>query len=92
MTTLQIKEVPENIRDTLAAEAKRQGRTMQSLLFELLTEAAGRARNTAILAQFAHRTDGYRSDGSDDTVELIRQARSERDEHLDRLITGGETA
>jgi len=38
--TLQIKDVPADARDILADQAERQGRSLQSLLHELVTYAA----------------------------------------------------
>jgi len=43
--TLQIKDVPADVRDMLADQAARQGRPLQSLLQELLAYAAGTQAN-----------------------------------------------
>jgi hypothetical protein len=41
MVTIEIQGVPEQVRDTLAAQAKSRGKSLQAYLLELLTSQAG---------------------------------------------------
>ncbi|MFG1949706.1 hypothetical protein [Micromonospora sp. NPDC048830] len=61
MVALQIRDVPEEVRDALAAEAKARGQSLQAYLLELVETQARRLRNTAILDRFAGRSDGAHS-------------------------------
>ncbi|GII96235.1 hypothetical protein [Sinosporangium siamense] len=76
MVALQIRDVPEEVRDVLAAQAKACGKSLQGFLLELITEEARRVRNADVLARFARRNDGAR--GSDITADLA-EARAERE-------------
>ncbi|MFE1103179.1 hypothetical protein ACFW4K_21915 [Nocardiopsis alba] len=51
MAAIQIKDVPEEVRDILAAEAKRSGRSLQSYLLGVLEKEARFARNREIVEQ-----------------------------------------
>lgn len=42
---LQIRNVPESVRDLLAEQAEREGKSVQVFLLELLTREAGMLRN-----------------------------------------------
>ncbi|MER7167518.1 hypothetical protein ABT336_15805 [Micromonospora sp. NPDC000207] len=60
MVALQIRDVPEEVRDVLAAQAKARGQSLQAYLLDLVETQARRLRNTA-LDRFAGRSDGARS-------------------------------
>jgi hypothetical protein len=77
MVALQIRDVPEEIRDVLAAQAKARGQSLQAYLLELVETQARRLRNTAVLDRFAGRSDGTRSLPGETTSELAQQ-RAER--------------
>lgn len=51
MSAIQIKDVPDEVRETLAAEAKRSGKSLQAYLLGLLEKEARFARNRAIVEQ-----------------------------------------
>jgi len=69
---LQIRGVPEDVRDVLADEAARQGQSMQALLLSLVTREARAQAN----AQMFDRLAPYRVDLSGfDTVAMIREGR-----------------
>jgi len=78
---LQIRDVPEEIRDQLTAEARARGQSLQGYLLSLVTQEAIRRRNLAILAQFDNRTDGSRLEG-DEAQALIDAERAERDARI----------
>ena len=73
MVALQIRDVPEDIRDALAAQAKARGQSLQSYLLELVETQARRLRNTAVLDRFAGRSDGSRSLPGETSAELAEQ-------------------
>ncbi len=73
MVALQIRDVPEDVRDALAAQAKARGQSLQTYLLELVETQARRLRNTAILDRFAGRSDGSRSLPGETSAELTEQ-------------------
>lgn len=77
MVALQIRDVPEDIRDVLAERASARGQSMQAFLLALVQAEAQRARNATVLARFTQRTDGTRStpgQTADELVELRGQS------------------
>jgi len=78
MVALQIRDVPEGVRETLAERARARGQSLQSFLLSVVTEEAARSRNASLLDRFAHRTDGTRA-APQDAAEPVRRARTERD-------------
>ena len=70
MVALQIRDVPEDVRDVLAERARSRGLSMQAFLLALIQAEAERARNAAVLARFAKRTDGTRSAPGQTAAEL----------------------
>lgn len=88
MVALQIREVPEDVRETLAERARARGQSLQSFLLSVVTEEAARSRNASLLDRFAHRSDGTRT-ASKDAAEPVRRARAERDAEA-RGWTGGD--
>jgi antitoxin FitA len=73
MVALQIRDVPEEVRDALAAQAKARGQSLQSYLLELVETQARRLRNTAVLDRFAGRSDGSRVLPGEAAAELAEQ-------------------
>jgi hypothetical protein len=73
MVALQIRDVPEEVRDALAAQAKARGQSLQAYLLELVETQARRLRNTAALDRFAGRSDGARSVPGESAAELSDQ-------------------
>lgn len=51
MAAIQIKDVPDEVKEALAAEAKRSGKSLQAYLLGLLEKEARFARNRAIVEQ-----------------------------------------
>ncbi len=78
MVALQIRDVPEDVRDVLAAQAKARGQSLQSYLLELVEMQAQRLRNAAVLDRFAERSDGSRSVPGETPADLAQQ-RAQRD-------------
>lgn len=55
---LQIRDVPEEVRDVLAELARQRGQSMQSFLLSLVEQEARFARNVTVLRRFEDRDDG----------------------------------
>lgn len=85
MVALQIRDVPDDVRDRLAESARARGQSLQAYLLALVTDEARRADNRAILEAMARRDDGSRLTPAD-LAQEARRVRDERDEHLMRLI------
>ncbi|WP_351232677.1 hypothetical protein [Streptomyces sp. NPDC002133] len=77
MVALQIRDVPDEVRDILADRAQQLGQSLQAYLLSLVTAEAERANNLALLRSFEDRTDGADS-SMDETVAAIESARAER--------------
>lgn len=56
MTSITIRDVPDEVRDELAARARLSGRSLQEYLRSELTELAGRPDPAALMAQVRERT------------------------------------
>ncbi len=78
MVALQIRDVPDEVRDALAARADERGQSLQAFLLKLVEAEAQRSRNAAILTRFANRSDGSRSRPGATAAE-IASARRQRD-------------
>jgi hypothetical protein len=77
MVALQIREVPEAVRDALAAQARGRGQSLQAYLLDLVETEARRARNAELLDRLGGRRGGLRSrpDELADQLQQDRQAR-----------------
>jgi hypothetical protein len=76
MPALQIRNVPKEVRDALAAQARARGQSLQSYLLELIETQARRLGNATVLDRFAGRSDGSRSVPGETGAELAEQRRS----------------
>lgn len=81
---IQIRDVPEDVRDALAKRAAEKGQSMQAYLLNLVSEDARRAR----MAEMFDRTAAYRAKVpiSEEIVKIIREGRDageavDRDEY-----------
>jgi antitoxin FitA len=81
MVALQIRDVPEDVRDTLVDRARSRGQSLQAFLLSLVEAEARRSKNRAVLARFAGRSDGSRV-SADETADELRGLREERDREL----------
>lgn len=82
---IQIRDVPEGIRDALAEAAAARGQSMQAYLLEMVTDQARIIRN----ADMFDRTAAHRAKVpiSEEIVRIIRQGRDageavDRDEYM----------
>lgn len=76
MVALQIRDVPADVRDALAARARAQGQSLQAYLLDLVRREVGFARNQALLSDLSW-SDGSRATLVD-VVDALDEARTER--------------
>ncbi len=81
MVALQIRDVPDDIRQTLADLAAARGQSMQSFLLSLVTDEARRSTNLTILERFGSRRDGSRL-STKQVTEALDRARADREDVL----------
>lgn len=81
MVAIQVRDVPEAIRDDLAREAKARGVSLQVFLREVLEREARTARNREFLRTY---TPVPLRGGitSDEIVKIIEDGRAERDQQI----------
>jgi len=81
MTLIQIRDVPESVRDGLARKAAAAGQSMQAYLLSELSKLAERPSMAEIIQRAQARA---RATGStvtmDDAVAAVREARDRRQE------------
>jgi plasmid stability protein len=70
MVAIQIRDVPEDVRDALAERAASRGQSLQAFLMDLVASEARRGRNAELLSRFAGRSDGSRSAAGETAAEL----------------------
>lgn len=73
MVALQIRDVPEDVRDALVTDAKARGQSLQMYLLDLVETRARRLRNPAVLDRFADRVDGTCSVPGETAADLAEQ-------------------
>lgn len=81
MVALQIRDVPEEVRDRLAALARERGQSLQAYLLDIVSDEVRRKDNLAALHRPAGRTPAARLSG-EDVFETLRSARRARDAEL----------
>jgi hypothetical protein len=81
MVALQIRDVPEELRDRLSELARQRGQSLQAYLFDVVSDEARRQDNLAVLDRLGHGAYGTRL-SSADIDGALRAARAERDAEL----------
>jgi len=81
MVALQIRDVPDDVRDTLIERARSQGQSLQAFLLSPVEAEAQRSRHRAILTRFDSRSDGSRISAAE-TADELGTLRAERDQAL----------
>lgn len=81
MVAIQVRDVPDAVRDALAAEAESRGQSLQVFLSEVLEREARLARNRAWLTDIRD-SPIARVESEVGTAELIGQERAARTAHL----------
>lgn len=81
MVALQIRDVPDDVRQVLAERARARGQSLQAFLLSLVEDEARRAHNRTVLDRFADRSDGSRL-SDDEAARLLDQERAAREATL----------
>jgi hypothetical protein len=81
MVALQIRDVPEELRDRLSELAGQRGQSLQAYLFDVISDEARRQDNLAVLDRFGKGAYGSRL-GQAEITDALRAARAERDAEL----------
>ena len=81
MVALQIRDVPEELRDRLSELASQRGQSLQAYLFDVVSDEARRQDNLAVLDRFGQGGYGTRLSPAD-IAGALRTARAERDAEL----------
>jgi plasmid stability protein len=91
---LTIRDVPEEVRDLLAAEARVHGQSLQAYLLGMLRQFAAFSGNRALIREIeADMAAGYGVDETaPDAAEVLARARAERDAgwHTQQGVAGGD--
>jgi hypothetical protein len=82
MVALQIREVPERLRDRLAEIARERGQSLQSYLLDLVSDEVRRRDNLLVLSRFGRGAYGSRMSTAD-MLDSLRAGRAERDKALE---------
>lgn len=85
MVALQIRDVPDEVRDSLAGLAAARGQSLQAFLLALVTDEARRSSNLALLDRFTDRRDGSRL-SVDEILSALDEARANRERHLGEVL------
>lgn len=85
MVALQIRDVPDDVRQSLAELAAARGQSLQSYLLTLVTDEARRSTNLALLSRFGARQDGSVMSAAD-AVAALDEARADRDSRSGRAV------
>ena len=79
MSTMTIRDIPDEVRDVLAQDARERGQSLQAFLLAILHRQAAFSRNRQLLAEIEDDlTTGGAGPDAPDAAELLRQARAER--------------
>lgn len=83
MVAIQVRDVPDDVRDALAGEASRRGVSLQVYLADVLEREAASARNLAWLRDVAAR---QRPAGPSTTRDDIREGWHQRDRQIEDAV------
>jgi hypothetical protein len=74
---LTVRDVPEEVRDLLARDARERGQSLQAFLLSVLRRQAAFSRNRQLLAEIEEdlRAGGGARADAPDATELLAQAR-----------------
>lgn len=77
MPVLTIRDVPEDVKDALARDARERGQSLQALVLDVLTRQADFGRNRQLLADIERDlgSGGAAGDDAPDASNVLAQAR-----------------
>jgi hypothetical protein len=81
MVALQIRDVPDELRDRLSALAGQRGQSLQAYLFDVISDEARRLDNLAVLDRLTKSAYGTRL-SSADIDNALHGGRAARDAEL----------
>ena len=81
MVALQIRDVPEELRDRLSELARQRGQSLQAYLFDVVSDEARRQDNLAVLDRLGRGRYGTRLSPAD-IAGALHTGRAERDTEL----------
>jgi antitoxin FitA len=81
MVALQIRDVPDELRDRLAEAARSRNQSLQAYLLNLLEREAASVENQQLLRQWADKPLVSEA-GAIDVVRLLHEERELREQHL----------
>jgi antitoxin FitA len=75
-----VRDVPEDVRDSLAQEARERGQSLQAYLVSVLRRQAAFTRNRQLLAEIQDdlAATGGADEGAPDAADLLERARTAR--------------
>ena len=77
MVALQIRDVPDDVRDALAERARQAGQSLQGFLLEVVVREASFGRNVAVVGALPQWTTGTGVTG-DDVLSALEAGRAQR--------------
>jgi len=84
MTVLTIRDVPDDVRDTLAREAKARGQSMQAYLLGVLKRQADFCYNRSVIVEIEGDLHARpRHVNTEDAVEALQAERAQRERTVD---------
>jgi plasmid stability protein len=77
MVAIQIRGVPDEVRDALSRRAHAQGQSLQAFLYDVVVREASFANNIAVLDSLASWRSGSTA-SAQDVLDVLDEARRER--------------
>lgn len=83
MVSITVRNVPQDVRDELAARAALEGKSLQIYLHEELTQMVEHPSQRQLLERIRRRRPSAKAKlTAEDVVQFVHEARRERDERL----------
>lgn len=84
-TVVTVRDVPDEVRDVLAEQARERGQSLQAYLLSVLRRQAAFSRNRQLLAEIESDLSGGRGAGPDapDAADVLAQERDDGGRHRD---------
>ena len=87
MVSITVRNVPDEVRDELAARAARSGRSLQEYLRSELIRMTSKPGNAEVMRRVAERVQTYGTRVTDqEVVDMIHDAREERAIHIQEIL------
>lgn len=75
MVALQIREVPDEVRNALAERARERGQSLQAFLLALVVAEARRSQNASVLSRIEKSSGGTRVKPGETAAEVTADRR-----------------